>query len=175
MPRTPFKNGVTDLTWLNGQEYPGLCLLSLVAMKGIFYETKKNDKAQHSKLRKLEKHFSLLLLLMLSLEARLTQEEYKESELLQLESDIRLFLRFYRTVLGPFAEALSTSGLRIPKFHALLHFPRYIRWHGATTNFFGGFLEAFQRLLVKIPCQRSSKKHATFQNEILKRNYEKRA
>jgi hypothetical protein len=35
MPRTPFKNGVTDLTRLNAQEYPGLCMLTLVGLKEL--------------------------------------------------------------------------------------------------------------------------------------------
>ena len=38
VPRTPFKNGVTDLTRLNGQEYPGLVMLTLVALKGLLHE-----------------------------------------------------------------------------------------------------------------------------------------
>ena len=35
MPRAPFHNGVTDQTCLLGQEYPGLCLIAPVAMKGM--------------------------------------------------------------------------------------------------------------------------------------------
>ena len=35
MPQAPFCNGVTDQTHLSGQEYPGLCLVTLVAMKGM--------------------------------------------------------------------------------------------------------------------------------------------
>jgi hypothetical protein len=35
MPRSPFKNGVTDQSRLTGQEYPGLCLITLIAMKGM--------------------------------------------------------------------------------------------------------------------------------------------
>jgi hypothetical protein len=34
-PRTPFKNGVTDLTRLNSQEYPGLVMLSMVVLQGF--------------------------------------------------------------------------------------------------------------------------------------------
>jgi hypothetical protein len=37
VPRTPFKNGVTELTRLNGQEYPGLVMLTLVALKGLLH------------------------------------------------------------------------------------------------------------------------------------------
>jgi hypothetical protein len=43
-PCTPFKNGVTDLTSLNSQEYPGLVMLAMVALKGLFHNgTCAND------------------------------------------------------------------------------------------------------------------------------------
>jgi hypothetical protein len=37
VPCTPFRNGVTNLMHLNGQEYPGLVMLSLVALKGLLH------------------------------------------------------------------------------------------------------------------------------------------
>lgn len=63
MPKSPFKNGVTDLTRLTGQEYPGLCLITLVAMKGML--------DQHH-----EKQFVSLLFMSLALNCWLTMDEY---------------------------------------------------------------------------------------------------
>jgi hypothetical protein len=35
----PFKKDVTDLMWLNGQEYPGLAFLTLVTIKPLLHES----------------------------------------------------------------------------------------------------------------------------------------
>jgi hypothetical protein len=51
VPRTPFRNGVTDLTRLNGQEYPGLVMLTLVALKVLL----------HNKLPLVKQHEIILL------------------------------------------------------------------------------------------------------------------
>jgi Plavaka transposase len=66
MPRAPFKNGVTDQTRLTGQEYPGLFLITLVAMKGMLH--------QHSK--SLETSFAQLIFMTFSLECALTLDSY---------------------------------------------------------------------------------------------------
>ena len=171
MPRTPFKNGVTELTRLNGQEYPGLCLLTCICLKGIFHSQadKKIPEERVKELILLEKSMALLIFLALSLELRLTAPSYTESELENLQKDIVTFLKFFRNVLGKYIEAGSKTGLRRPKFHAMLHFVRLIVALGATTNFFGGFLEALQKIMVKAPCTRTSRKHSSFQREILHR------
>lgn len=166
MPRSPFKNGVTELTRLNGQEYPGLCLLTIPCLKGIFHASKHYDKKDGIL---MEKKLSLLLLLALSLEVRLTKDNFKDTELDVLEKDIRLFLYFFACTIGIFIENLSKSGLRRVKFHALIHFPRLIRLLGSHMNFFGGTFEALLKFFVKHPVQRTSKKHHKYQKEILDR------
>ena len=69
MPKTPFKNGVMDLTHLTGQEYPGLCLTSMVAMKGLL---SSNRAVQETDI--LEKRFVLLLFLSLSMHMMLSKD-----------------------------------------------------------------------------------------------------
>jgi hypothetical protein len=60
--------------------------------------------------------------------------------------------------------------LRRPKFHAALHIVRdVIPKYGSTTNTFGGYLESFLRILVKEPLKRTSRKHGTFQWELINR------
>ena len=92
MPRAPFRNGVTDQTRLSGQEYPGLCLVTLVAMKGMLSPAGPT----------IEKGFYNLIFMALCLEVALTQESYMESRLDQLETAIKKFLRIFRWVVGPF-------------------------------------------------------------------------
>ena len=82
MPRAPFCNGVTDQTRLSGQEYPGLCLVTLVAMKGMLSPAGPT----------IEKGFYNLIFMALCLEVALTQESYTESQLDQLETAINKFL-----------------------------------------------------------------------------------
>jgi hypothetical protein len=38
VPCTPFQNGVTDLTRLNGHEYRGLVMLTMVALKVLLHD-----------------------------------------------------------------------------------------------------------------------------------------
>ena len=134
MPRAPFKNGVTDQTRLTGQEYPGLSLITLIAMKGML-----SHKGLHPS---LEAGFSSLIFMALCLECALTQESYTESDLSRLDQALTKFLTIYRSIIGPFRECFSRSGLRIPKFHGLLHSVFYIRRYGSPFNFFGGFCES---------------------------------
>jgi hypothetical protein len=174
MPRTPFRHGVTELTRLNGQEYPGLCLMTMICLKGIFVPFGKTA-AESKKYLHLEKALCLLLFLALSLEMRITASEFTEGELDQLEYDIRLFLRFFRAKLGMYVESFTKSGLRRAKFHAPLHLVRLIRFLGATANFFGGYCESFQKTYVKRPCERTSKKHLFYLREIMQRFVEYQA
>ena len=120
MLRAPFRNGVTDQTCLSGQEYPGLCLVTLVAMKGMLSPAGPA----------IEKGFYNLIFMALCLEVALTQESYTESQLDQLEMAIKKFLQIFRWVVGPFRECFSHCGLWITKFHGLVHIVFYIRWFG---------------------------------------------
>ena len=92
MPQAPFCNGVTDQTCLSGQEYPGLCLITLVAMKGMLSPAGPA----------IEKGFYNLIFMALCLEVALTQESYTESQLDQLETAIKKFLQIFWWVVGPF-------------------------------------------------------------------------
>ena len=55
MPRTPFRQGVTELTRLCGQEYPGLVLLTTLAMENCLTSNKKLSKEKHLDLQNKEK------------------------------------------------------------------------------------------------------------------------
>ena len=146
MPRAPFRNGVTDQTRLSGQEYPGLCLVTLVAMKGMLSPAGPA----------IEKGSYNLIFMALCLEVALTQESYTESQLNQLETAIKKFLRIFWWIVGPFRECFSCCGLWIAKFHGLVHIVFYIRWFGSTLNFFGGFCESHLKTLIKAPTKNTS-------------------
>jgi len=173
MPRAPFREGVTDLSRLNGQEYPGLCLLSSVCFKGIFHGVKAVSDLGDEFAADLEQRLCLVVFLSLSLEVQLTAEHISEKERELLEERMKLFLDFFRKTLGVYIESGSQTGLRRSKYHAPIHIvadliPKY----GSTMNFFGGFLESFLKFLVKQPIARTSRKHQHYQMEILGRYLE---
>jgi hypothetical protein len=60
IPKTPFNNGVTSLTRLSGQEYPGLVMLTMVRLDKMLPSRKNHDVA-------IEKGYSRLLWLTLLL------------------------------------------------------------------------------------------------------------
>jgi hypothetical protein len=45
IPKTPFNNGVTSLTRLSGQEYPGLVMLTMVTLYKMLHSRKHHDVA----------------------------------------------------------------------------------------------------------------------------------
>jgi len=165
MPRAPFKNGfTTDQTCLTGQEYPGLSLITHIAMKGIL---------SHGGLHpSLEAGFSSLIFMALCLECALTQGSYTESDLSRLDQALTKFLTIYRSIIGPFRECFSRSGLRIPKFHGLLHSVFYIRRYGSPYNFFGGFCESHLKSLIKEPTKNTSRRQDRLDLDLMNRQHE---
>lgn len=81
MPKTPFRNVVTDLTRLSGQEYVGLCLLVMVALHGAFVSlAKSGSPKERKKWEGVEDDFILLLMLTLSLDTLLINKNHKKEE-----------------------------------------------------------------------------------------------
>ncbi len=167
-PRTPFKNGVTDLTRLNSQEYPGLVMLSMEPLKGLFHNgTCAND----STAQKLERKVANLLFQSLSLYEMMTLEEPTDSYLELLLKRTRHYLKNFKTLLGPTAASLSNVGLKFVKFHSPLHIPRQIQRFGRSHNFFGGFLEHALKHLVKKPARHTSRRQDRLNEEVCKQVY----
>jgi hypothetical protein len=81
IPQTPFNNGVTSLTRLPGQEYPGLVMLTMITLEKMLPSRKHHDVA-------IEKGFSRLLCLTLSLNVCLNKPRKSESEVLLLQKKI---------------------------------------------------------------------------------------
>ena len=167
MPRMPFKNGVTSLTRLTGQEYPGLCLLTMVCLESVV------KLADHAAAQTLESNMATLLWLSLSLEKLLTQDTYREHEVNSLSKKLTKFLELFQSTVGPWREMMSNSGLRLVKFHAMKHFPRQIRNYGSPHNFSGVYLESALKQLVKQPTKRTTKQHSRYEYDLLLRHYER--
>ena len=171
MPKCPFKNGVTDLTRLTGQEYPGLCLITAITMKGM-YTWKVFDPAERKYLEDKEKRMIHLLLLSLSMAQMLSQDSYDVNYLSLLKARLSIFLKVYRKTVGPVRECFSKSGLRISKFHALLHFPFYILRYGSPYNFFGGFGESMMKVHLKQVAKNTSRRQDNLDKDVMHRHHE---
>ncbi|MGH7974477.1 MAG: hypothetical protein ACREBR_03030 [bacterium] len=164
MPRVPFRNGVTSLTRLTGQEYTGLSMLTMVCMEGIV----NGDREVAGT---IEKQYCRLIWLSLSLETLLTKESYSEEDLQVLDMTINYFLHELRELVGPQREMDSKCGLRIDKFHALRHFTSYIR--RSPQNFSGIYLEAALKPFVKQPTKRTTRQHRRFILDLMHRYHER--
>ena len=165
VPRCPFKNGVTTLTRLCGQEYPGLCLLTMVCLEGII-------NVEHESGLELEKKYCYLLWMSLSLEVLITKEEYTERSLKDIEKKINFYLRCYREICGPQREVHSGAGLRTTKYHSLKHFPYYIRKFGSPHNFSGTYLEAALKPYLKEQTKRTTRRHNRYLLDLMNRFHE---
>jgi hypothetical protein len=164
VPRTPFKNGVTDLTRLNGQEYPGLVMLTLVALKGLLHE--RVDESWHEDIVSV-------LWMMLSLNEQMSSPCISSSELEVLENRINIFLHKYKLVFGHVALANSKVGLKKVKFHAPKHFVFYNKRYGSSENSFGGTLESALKSTVKQPTERTSRRHDHLCKELAARQHDR--
>jgi len=107
----------------------------------------------------------------LALEVAITREENSETYLETLQNLIAKFLLIYRAIVSPIRECFSRSGLRISKFHGLLHIVFYIRQYGCTFNFFGGFCESHLKSLVKQRAKNMSRQQDHLDLDIMNRQY----
>ena len=114
---------------LNGQEYPGLVMLTLIALKVLL-----PNRVSLSK----RKEIILLFWRMLILNDMMNLRENSERTLQLLDKRIVEFLALYKEVFGPTAKFLSKTGLHKVKFHA----PKYATFdicrYSSSDNIFGG-------------------------------------
>jgi hypothetical protein len=78
IPKTPLNNGVTSLAILSGQEYPGLVMLTMVTLEKMLPSRNNHDVA-------IEKGYSRLLLITMSLNGCLNKPRKTESEVQMLQ------------------------------------------------------------------------------------------
>ena len=168
MPKIPFKmNGVESMTKLNGQEYVGIILLTMVCMNGLLCNEPESNEVDDVKSD--ENNFTKLLWDSLCLETILTQDSYERNKMSTLTEIFEIYLDSYKKIVGPQREMASSQGLRITKFHALKHFPFYIERYGNTHNFCGIYSEKNLKHIVKSLIDRTSKKHSSYLYELMLR------
>jgi hypothetical protein len=83
IPKIPFNNGVTSLTRLSGQEYPGLVMLMMVTLDKMLPSRNNHDVA-------IENGYSRLLWLTLFLNVCLNKLRNTESEVQMLQKSLEI-------------------------------------------------------------------------------------
>jgi hypothetical protein len=162
VPRTPFKNGVTNLTRLHNQKYPGLVMSTLVALKGIL--NNKVDETWHDDI-------ASLLWMMLSLNEQMSSKIISSTKLDLLDDRKKVFLCKYKEVFGMVALANSKVGLKKIKFHAAKHCVFYIKQYGSGENTFGGSLETALKSIMKEPAKRTGCWHNYLCKELASQQF----
>lgn len=145
-----FCNGVTQLLRSNGQEYPGLVLLTMICIDGIMSSASEENK------------FRLLLNNSLVLYKSLMVNQITDNELSVLERKIEQYLKNFKTIIGPLQIMRSNVGLKLTKFHSLLHLPYFVKEYRAPMNFFEGHLEEFLKHFVKKLYARTTRQHIRY-------------
>jgi hypothetical protein len=86
----------------------------------------------------LEKDFTTLLWLCISMNDILHSPIFSSECIEILETRIQRFLQVTRVMIGDQREFASLAGLRLAKFHGMLHYPQMIKKFGTPLNFWGG-------------------------------------
>ena len=164
IPGLSYRAGLTAVSKMSGQELPGLCLLTIFSMDGMFGKNQGN----------LENDFTLLLWLCIAMNDTLSMFRFTEDCLTILQSRVVRFLTVTKALIGDQREYVSSVGLRIAKFHALLHYAAYIRKFGSPQNYFGGYLESFLKNVLKYPSKRVNGHLHRHRYDLLMRSLEGR-
>ena len=157
MPKARFQSGVTTLSFLNAQEYPGLVMLTMVCLEGMLNNLP------------LEKKFVKLCWWTLLLNYKFHKSSLTDNEVETMLNELRVYLGLYKDLLQDQREMVSAIGLKIPKFHGLLHFHDQIQRYGSAQNFFGCYLESMLKVMIKRPSQRTRKQKRTFNEDLTSR------
>jgi hypothetical protein len=91
----------------------------------------------------LEKDYTLLLWLCISIDDTLFIPWYKLTCIDILEERVKRIMSVTKIMIGPQREMITQIGLRMATFHGIEHYPYIIKKFGLPLNFFGGYLEPF--------------------------------
>ena len=169
MPRFSFPHGVTNLSRITAEEVTGVVLLCTVAIHTQTFSkrvcTTWNGRSYvfqrdlHAKCLEFAKLFEA----MLSLESWMESDNHSRGFVTNQSRPI------IRCVMHKFKNTVQRedgNGLKLPKFHQLLHVPRYILKFGSPKNFNSGRCESHHIKLSKMPASTAQRRVATFEQQV---------
>ena len=170
-PRPSNRNGVMDGTKMGGSERRGNLFMFIVALKTIHGKKLFDAHCKKHGLskRKLISTVSLLL----------ACEKWCHSNHLRSEVDAAddAFVGLKKMLLNNFPRRKILgegrgNAWKLPKFHAVSKFTRYMKHFGSATNFNGGPGETNHKKIVKKPAQNTQRVGSSFTRQVAIRNYE---
>ena len=178
-PRLSLKNGASRMSYVTAKEQTGLlliCFLTLSCPKVIDLINRVPRKivitaaADLRKLRKSQENFRDLFSRLLLLEPWI-EADYHDRAFVQstaCTAFIKDLMHVYKKTLA----RKKGNGLQIPKFHQLLHMPRYILKFGSPKNFNSGRCESHHISLSKRPAKTAQKRHNVFVEQVASRIFD---
>ena len=169
MPRFSFPHGVTNLSRITAKEVTGVVLLCTVAIRTHTFPKRVctiwNGRAYVFQRNLHEKclEFAKLFEAMLSLESWMESDNHSREFVTHRSRPI------IRCVMHKFKDSVQRmdgNGLKLPKFHQLLHVPRYILKYGSPKNFNSGRCESHHIKLSKNPASTAQRRVATFEYQV---------
>jgi hypothetical protein len=170
-PRPSNRNGIMDGTKMGGSERRGNLFMFIVALKTTHGKALFDAHCKKHGLskRKIIKTVSLLL----------ACEKWCHSNHLRSEVDSAddAFVGLKEMLLSNFPRRKILgdgrgNAWKLPKFHAVSKFTRYMRHFGSATNFNGGPGETNHKKIVKKTAQNTQRVASSFTRQIAIRNYE---
>ena len=169
-PRFSFPHGVSNLTRITAEELTGVIVLCIVAIQSHCFGTvvatmyqKPRGLIPDPSLKIKCLAFAKLFEMMLSLESWIEKDTHSVHYVTNVvPAKIRMIMREYALIVN------RTTGnqLKIPKFHQLLHIPRYILKFGSPNNFNSGRCESHHISLCKIPSKTAQKRVDCFEPQV---------
>ena len=166
-PRITLKKGASNISYMTAREQTGMllvCFLTLCSDTCVFVA----DTALKKRLFDFRTLFKDLLLLEYWIESEFHSREFVRDNTRCL-AFIKLFMQSYKDAVN----RQKGNGLKIPKFHQLLHVPRYILKFGSPKNFNSGRCESHHITLSKRPAKTAQKRDSVYESQVASRIYER--
>ena len=157
VPAKYFKKGISDVSFLNSQEFPDLLVLFMCLIgnqQNVIYN------------RSQERKWLQLSWKLLAVWSWLKKKSFNKTEIPFLEESIISMLKLFKELAGPWIP----SGCSFPKFHLALHYPQFIRLFGPPAVGYGGYWERSLKHLVKLAYLRTSRHDDSAPDELRQRH-----
>ena len=163
-PRITLKNGASSISYMTAREQTGLLLVCFLTLCSLDPACFSADVVLKKKLLDFRILFKDLLLLEYWIEADYHSRHFVSDDSRCL-AYIKQFMYFYKATVN----RQDGNGLKIPKFHQLLHIPRYILKYGSPKNFNSGRCESHHISLSKRPAKTAQKRAKVYEMQVASR------
>ena len=163
LPRTKFSSAYTNTTKKSGHEMRGLLLVYLVVFQSSegFKIDKQLDKNRTSA-------YIHCMELLLMLEHFCQSRGFSRDEMKVFAEGVPLLLNTYKNTLN----REEGCGMKIIKFHLVLHFAANINRFGSMENMSSAIGERFHVTEIKAPAQNTQRRKDCFEQQTAQRYFE---